>query len=97
MPDNISHAEESDISQSPRPLEPDAHGQAALILAESILHALVATGSLTLDQAIEAVRTACEVKIEVADEIGESAGRMRHSLSLLSQIEQSLKVDEDRE
>ena len=47
--------------------EPDAHGQAALLLAESILHALVETNTLSADQALSVIDTTCEVKVEVAE------------------------------
>lgn len=77
---------------SPRRDEPDAHGQAALLLAESVLHALIEAKALTLDQAIDAVRTASEVKVEVAQETGESNARMRESLALLSGIGLSLET-----
>lgn len=77
---------------SPRRAEPDAHGQAALLLVESVLHALVDTKTLTLDQAIDAVQIASDVKVELADEIGESETRMRESLALLSAIGLSLKT-----
>lgn len=75
---------------SSRPPGPDAHGQAALLLAESMLHALVEAGRLTRGQALDAVRTAVEVKEEVAEEAGESNTRMRASLDLLHAIEHSL-------
>lgn len=77
------------------PREPDAHGQAALLLAEATLHALVEAGSLTLGQAIAVVETASEVKEEVAAATGESAGRMQQSLHLLSRIGRSLEIDAD--
>jgi len=73
--------------------EPDAHGQAALILAESILHMLVETRAVTLHQAIAAVQTATEVKADVAEEMGESSARMQHSLRLLTAIGHSLATD----
>lgn len=73
--------------------EPDAHGQAALLLAESILHALVETQTLTLDMALSAIQTTCEVKREVAERSGESSGRMHESLNLLEAISASFAVD----
>jgi len=73
--------------------EPDAHGQAALLLAESILHALIETGTLTLQEALAAVHTATEVKIEKAEFAGESKRRMEESLALLAAIGRSLKTD----
>lgn len=78
---------------TPTPLEPDAHGQAALLLAESTLHMLVELGVLTALQAVSVVRTASDVKIEVAQIAGESEGRMRASLDLLARIEASLDAD----
>ena len=74
-------------------VEPDAHGQAALLLAESILHVLVETKALTLSQAIAVVEVAAEVKVQVAEEAGESSKRMEQSLTLLSAIGRSFKVD----
>lgn len=75
--------------------EPDAHGQAALLLAESILHVLVETRTLSVNQALSVIETTCEVKIEVAESTGESNGRMHESLELLRAISSSLKVDAD--
>lgn len=75
--------------------EPDAHGQAALLLAESILHALVESSTLTAAEASGVVRAAAEVKEEVAAFTGESCGRMQASLDLLSGIAVSFESDED--
>lgn len=75
-------------------LEPDAHGQAALLLAESILHALVDSGTLSNAEAIAVVRTAAEVKLEVATADGESKGRMNESLDLLARMATSFEADE---
>lgn len=74
-------------------LEPDAHGQAALLLAESILHALVETKTLTIEAALSIIQTTCEVKVEVAEQAGESNGRMQESLVLLRAIAASFAVD----
>ncbi|WP_017669993.1 hypothetical protein [Blastomonas sp. AAP53] len=73
--------------------EPDAHGQAALLLAESILHALVETETLTAQGALSVIETTCEVKVEVAHLAGESNGRMEESLALLQAIAASFAVD----
>lgn len=67
-------------------LEPDAHGQAALLLAESMLHALVEQRLISVDEAIATVRSAAEVKEERAQAEGESKKRMEASLVLLEQI-----------
>lgn len=73
--------------------EPDAHGQAALLLAESILHALVETHTLSSAEAISVIATTCEVKVEVAERSGESNKRMNESLSLLRRMSNSFKSD----
>ena len=74
--------------------EPDAHGQAALLLAESLLHALVATATLTNADAIEVLSTAVAVKREVATEAGESKARMNQSLDLLARMRASFVSDQ---
>lgn len=71
--------------------EPDAHGQAALLLVESLIHALIGRAVLTVEEAIEIVEVAAEVKAEVAAELGDSPATMRHSLALLESISRSLK------
>lgn len=75
-------------------VEPDAHGQAALLLAESILHALVEGRMLSTDEAIAVVRTASEVKVEVALAAHESKGRMVESLNLLAAIGKTFEADQ---
>lgn len=74
-------------------VEPDAHGQAALLLAESILHALVDTAVMTNAEAIDVVTAATDVKREVATAAGESHGRMQQSLDLLSRMTASFEAD----
>ncbi len=73
--------------------EPDAHGQAALLLAESILHALVDLKTLSNDQALSVIETTCEVKIERVAESGESDKRMQESLELLRTISASFATN----
>lgn len=93
MQDDTDAGSPGDRSSHRRP-EPDAYGQAALLLSESILHALIDAGTLTLAQANDAVRIACELKAELAEELGESGDRMRQSLGLLSGIGLSLAVQD---
>lgn len=73
--------------------EPDAHGQAALLFAESILHILVERSVLTVEDAVAAVQTATEVKLALATEAGESRERMQASLDLLFRIGDSFAYD----
>ena len=81
--------------ETPRPTdhEPDAHGQAALMLAESILHALIDTSTISIDGALAIVRVAQEAKAEMAKAAAESRARMEQSLALLDQIAISLATD----
>ncbi|APH72844.1 hypothetical protein [Aquibium oceanicum] len=72
---------------------PDAHGQAALLLVESLIHMLVARTVISVEEAIEVVETAAEVKAEVAESLGDSPDRLRHSLTLLRKISHSLSQD----
>lgn len=73
--------------------EPDAHGQAALILAESIIHALVEADAITAEKALDVIRSAEEIKTELAGLAGESETRMNESLELLKRIGISLEKD----
>lgn len=86
--DDTTHAG-SLLAAVPSSLEPDAHGQAALLLAESMLHALVEAHVLTIEQALSAIRTTCVIKAEIAEKTGESLGRMHESLGLLKAIASS--------
>ena len=81
----------------PSVAEPDAHGQAALLLAESILHMLVEQSVLSVADAVTVVQTAAEVKAEVAMHAGESQERMQASLDLLFRISDSFAVDLSRD
>lgn len=72
---------------------PDAHGQAAMLLVESLLHGLIARSVINVEDAIEIVGVAAEVKEEVAADVGDSAANMRRSLVLLGSISASLKND----
>ena len=73
--------------------EPDAHGQAALLLVESLIHDLVGREVISVEEAIEIVQVAAEVKAEVAADLGDSPATMRHSLALLETIVLSLRGD----
>ena len=72
--------------------EPDAHGQAALLLTESLIHMLVERCVINNADSIDVVRTAAEVKEEVAIAAGESARRMNQSLTLLARMQRSFEA-----
>lgn len=72
---------------------PDAHGQAALLLVESLIHGLIARSALSVKDAIEIVQIAAEVKQDVGAAWGDSPDRLRKSIHLLSSISASLMHD----
>ena len=73
--------------------EPDAHGQAAMLLVESLVHGLVARSVISVEDAVEIVEIATEVKADVAADLGESADTMRRSLDMLAAIGASIRLD----
>ena len=79
---------------TPSLAEPDAHGQAAVLLTESLIHMLVENGDLTNTQAVDVVHTAAVVQVEVAEAAGESRTRMLEALALLTRLESSFQADE---
>ncbi len=72
--------------------EPDAHGQVALLLTETFIHMLVERCVINNADSIEIVRTAAEVKAEVATAAGQSARRMKESLTLLARMQRSFEA-----
>lgn len=88
MTENIS-ANLEDIS-SP---ENQAHGRAALILVESLLHGLIERNILSLSEALEIVDTATEVRSEIGVEMDDAHMISRTSLYLLQAIGASLRAD----
>lgn len=72
---------------------PDAHGQAALLLVESLIHGLVARDVLSVSDAVEVVEIATEVKTQIAADLGDSPATLRKSLAILQSISTSLKSD----
>lgn len=78
----------------PSLIEPDAHGQAALLLTESLIHTLVENATLTTADAVVVIETAAELKVEVAAVTGESEGRKQESLDLLAKMAASFEVDQ---
>jgi hypothetical protein len=73
--------------------EPDAHGQAALLIAESILHMLVERSILSVEDAVGALQTAIEVNADIAIDGDGSGQRAEASLELMFRILDSLAAD----
>lgn len=78
------------------PDTPDAHGQAALLLVESLLHGLCENATLTHAQAADIAERALDVQTEHV-EAGGGAGKMRRAQALLSNIASSLNIDRDND
>jgi hypothetical protein len=72
---------------------PDAHGHAAILLVESLIHGLVARKVLSVPDAVEIVEVAADVKEDVASDSGESPANLQRSLTLLNAISTSLSND----
>lgn len=76
----------------PNPI-PDAHGQAALLLVESLIFGLIERSVISIDHALEIVDAAAEVKSELAIDFGEPPEAADRSLALLAAISDSLRQD----
>lgn len=85
------------LPEEPRHAEcrcvPDPRGEAALLLAESILHGLLEKRILTIDDALAITSIAIEAKGELIEEQEESQRQGCHSLHPLRRIFTSLQVD----
>lgn len=87
-------SEISNDNTNGEPLQgPDAHGQAALLLVESLIHGLISRKVITAVDAVEVVDIAAEVKADIANDLGDSPANLRLSLNLLNAISASLSRD----
>lgn len=75
------------------PQLPDPHGQAALLLTESLLHGLIARNVVPVTEAIEMVEIAIDAKLQMADSGSEASRSARGALQLLAEIRLSLEYD----
>ncbi len=74
---------------------PDAHGHAALLLVESLLHRLVERSVISTDEAIDILETADSVQVEIAEAADVAGSPMWRSHALLSFIAGSFRHDSD--
>lgn len=72
--------------------DPDAQGQAALLLIESLIHSLMESGALTKAQAADAIRSAMDVKVESATEEKEPRRTLQKSVTLLANMLRSVEA-----
>ena len=77
------------------PPMPDAHGHAALLLVESLIHCLVERSTISTGDAIDIVESADSVQVEVAEAADGHGAPMWRSHALLSAIAESLRHDSD--
>ena len=71
----------------------DPHGQAALLLVESLIHGLCENSKLSADQAIDITERALDVQSDLAEAAEGAAAAMWKSHALLSAILASLKME----
>ena len=74
---------------------PDPHGQAALLLVESLIHCLQERAILSNSEAIGIVETALEVQAEVAEVADGASAPMWRAHALLDAIVDSMRKDGD--
>lgn len=75
------------------PRFPDAHGQAALVLVESLIHGLCEKAILSTNDAVEILERAVDVQLDHAETGGSEATTMWQSHALLLSIANSLSID----
>ena len=71
----------------------DAHGQAALLLVESLIHGLIARKVISVHDAVEVVEVAAEAEIAIETERRASPAPRRQSAAILEAISVSLSHD----
>ena len=72
---------------------PDAHGQAALLLVESLIHQLRDRDVLSTAEAVEILEIAIEAKRAIAADWGDTPAAREKSIALLDAIATSLRAD----
>lgn len=77
------------------PHSPDAHGQAALLLVESLIHGLRERSILSAGEAVEIAERAVDVQFDQAEAADGAGAPMWRSHALLSFIATSLRADGD--
>ena len=92
MPDSENGLE----IRGPLPDASEAHGRAALVLVESLIHVLMERSLLSIGDTKEILATALEVQADAAEAADGASQPLWRSHSLLSAISTSLKHDGDR-
>lgn len=84
---------DNDSGFSGLPQAHDAHGKAALLLVESLIHALCENATLNASDAIEIAERAVSVQFDKAEAADPMQSSMWDSHSLLMSIAASLRTD----
>ncbi|TPG39745.1 hypothetical protein EAH79_13685 [Sphingomonas koreensis] len=77
------------------PSIPDPHGQAALLLVESLIHGLLERAIISIGDAIDIVETAVSVQVDIAEAADGAGAPMWQSHARLNAILTSLEKDDD--
>ncbi|ARU16615.1 hypothetical protein [Croceicoccus marinus] len=91
----MTSAHNDDPGSKSFPAEGDSNGQAAVLLVESLIHALVARAIITSADAVEVIEVAFDVIEEMSVDSGERSPATDRSIAILSAIHKSLKIDTD--
>lgn len=75
------------------PLPSDPHGQAALVLVESLIHGLCENSTLSCAEAVEITERAVSVQSDFAEAADGAGAPLWRSHGLLSAIATSLRFD----
>lgn len=71
----------------------DAHGRAALLLVESLIHGLAERSILTVAEAVSIMETALDAQIAITDDAAKPTTSMQQASVLLSTLVESLRID----
>jgi hypothetical protein len=85
----------NDNTTMPTSPMPDAHGHAALLLVESLIHGLIERSIISVADVLDIIETADSVQVEVAEAADGHCAPMWRSHELLSAIARSLSHEAD--
>ena len=75
---------------------PDAHGEAAMLLLDSLIHDLVMRSVLNIEEAIDLVTVAIDARVEIAADRGDVDEAHDRTLALLAAVRASLAIGTGR-
>ena len=84
---------DNDAASAGAPSAADAHGQAALMLIESLIHGLCANAVLTIGQAVEITERAIDAQYHRSEEAEGADAAAWQPHALLMSIAASLRTD----